>query len=87
MTILSSNETTPQFIKRSYSHPLPERRLLAAVLVQAVRDVTNDRTTLYDQRTARLFLIDREGQALLEAFGIPEQKVQALVRQIILPAE
>ncbi len=87
MTIFSSNETMPQFIKRSYSHPLPERRLLAAVLVQAVRDVTNARTTPYDQRTARLFLIDREGQALLEAFGIPEQKVQALVRQIILPAE
>ncbi len=55
--------------------------------MQAVRDVTNARTTPYDQRTARLFLIDREGQALLEAFGIPEQKVQALVRQIILPAE
>jgi hypothetical protein len=78
-TALSNNAAMLQFVKRASSHPVPERRLLAAVLVQAVRDATSERATLYDQRTARLFLTDREGQALLAAFGIPTEKVQALV--------
>jgi hypothetical protein len=81
-TALSNNAAMLQFVKRGSSHPLPERRLLAAVLVQAVRDATSKRATLYDQCTARLFLTDREGQALLAAFGIPAEKVQALPGQI-----
>ena len=81
-TALSSNREMLQFAKRAASHPFPERRLLAAVVVQAVRDATSKRVTPYDRRTARLFLADREGQALLAAFGIPVEKVQALVGRL-----
>jgi|GEM_PF-2730914 len=84
MATLGSDRDMLRFVKRSQSHPLPERRLLAAVVVQAVRDATSERVPPYYQETARLFLAGGEGQALLAAFGIPEQKARALIQQWLL---
>jgi len=49
-----------------------------------VRDATSERVPPYYQETARLFLAGGEGQALLTAFGIPEQKARALIQQWLL---
>ena len=57
----------------------PHRRLLAAVVVQVVRDADLNKPRSPYQRSARDFLDDPEGQAWLRVFGIPEQKVQGFI--------
>jgi hypothetical protein len=58
----------------------PYRRLLAAVVVQVVRDADPTRKVKsYHRETARLFLADAEGQAFLQAFGISPQKARGFI--------
>jgi hypothetical protein len=58
----------------------PQRRLLAAVVVRAVLDADPTRKVkAYHRETARLFLAGAEGQAFLQAFGIPPHKAQNFI--------
>lgn len=60
------------------THYDPHRRLLAAVLLQAVRDayLPNQRTPKRHHASAKVFLADREGQALAVYLGISPRKPQ-----------
>lgn len=61
----------------------PALQLLAAVVLEAVRDCTTERNVpLRDRESARLFLAGEEGVAWLRAFGIPIQKGQAFVNNL-----
>lgn len=61
----------------------PALQLLAAVVLEAVRDCTAERNIpLQDRESARLFLAGEEGVAWLRAFGIPTQKGQAFVNNL-----
>jgi hypothetical protein len=59
----------------------PIRHLLAAIVLEAVRDCTgNRRVSLQDRESARAFLSGEEGAAWLRAFGIPVHKVQTFIQ-------
>lgn len=58
----------------------PVRHLLAAIVLEAVRDCAADRrVSPQDRESARAFLSGEEGIAWLRAFGIPLHKGQAFV--------
>ncbi len=58
----------------------PALQLLAAVVLEAVRDCTAERNvSAQDRESARLFLSGEEGAAWLRHFGIPVHKVQAFI--------
>jgi len=58
----------------------PVLQLLAAVVLEAVRDCTTERNvSTRDRESARLCLSGEEGIAWLRAFGIPLHKGQAFV--------
>jgi hypothetical protein len=59
----------------------PIRHLLAAIVLEAVRDCTADRrVSPRDRESARAFLSGEEGMAWLRAFGIPVGKAQTFVQ-------
>lgn len=58
----------------------PERQLLAAVVLEAVRDCSTQRqVTLQDRETAKAFLAGEEGSAWLRVFGISARKARAFI--------
>ncbi len=68
---------------RSHSRPSyrddrdPPRRLLAAVVLQAVRDCFPERKiSSRDRESAQYFLSGEEGEGWLQAFGIPAGKAR-----------
>lgn len=62
-------------IRPSYRHDCdPARRLLAALVLQAVEEC-HSRNARH-QSSARAFLAGEEGAAWLQAFGIPHHKVK-----------
>lgn len=59
----------------------PVRHLLAAIVLEAVRDCAADRrVSPQDRESARAFLSGEEGIAWLRAFGIPVGKVRAFIQ-------
>jgi hypothetical protein len=59
----------------------PVRHLLAAIVLEAVRDCAADRrVSPKDRESARSFLSGEEGVAWLRAFGIPVGKVRAFIQ-------
>lgn len=58
----------------------PIRQLLAAVVLQAVRDCSIEtQISLRDRETAKFFLSGEEGINWLRAFGISDRKAQEFV--------
>ena len=58
----------------------PERQLLAAVVLEAVRDCCAPRqVSNRDRASAEWFLSGEEGTAWLRAFGIPDHKARTFV--------
>lgn len=56
----------------------PVRWLLAAVVLEAVKDCAPERKVAPDDRaSAEAFLAGEEGEAWLRAFGIPPHKARA----------
>ncbi len=61
----------------SYRDGDPLRRLLAAVVLEAVRDCSPERKiSPRDRESARSFLAGEEGVGWLQAFGIPTGKAR-----------
>ncbi len=67
---MSRNHSRP-----SYRGGDPARRLLAAVVLQAVRDCSRPG----DREDAQLFLNGEEGAAWLQALGVSAHKAQEFV--------
>ncbi len=64
----------------------PERGLLAAVVVRVILDINpNRQVKSYYRETARQFLLDKEGQAWLQRFGIPLAKIMPFVQSLSEP--
>ncbi len=70
---MSRNHSRP-----SYRGGDPVRRLLAAVVLQAVRDCSR-KVSPGDREDAQLFLNGEEGAAWLQALGVPAHKAQEFV--------
>lgn len=65
-------------IRPSYRHDRdPARRLLAAMVLQAVEECYSRNAR--HQSSAREFLTGEEGAAWLRAFGIPRHKVEQFI--------
>lgn len=59
----------------------PVRQLLAAIVLEAVRDCTvNRRVSAKDRASAQAFLAGEEGLAWLRAFGIPVGKGRSFIQ-------
>ncbi len=58
----------------------PARRLLAAMLVRTVRDLSSPSPRLREMAVA---FFDEEGIAWAGAFGIPERKVRQKLAEVI----
>ncbi len=72
---MSRNHSRP-----SYRNGDPARRLLAAVVLHAVRDCSPERrVSPGDRESAQSFLAGEEGAAWLRALGVPAHKAQKFV--------
>lgn len=72
-------------IRPSYRnhHGDPVRWLLAAVVYRAIRDCSPaSNISAYDRASAAWFLSGEEGLAWLRAFGIPDRKARAFVKDV-----
>jgi hypothetical protein len=64
----------------------PVRRLLAAVVLNAVKDCAPERRVAPgDRASAQAFLAGEEGEAWLRAFGIPPHKARAFAHKGYCP--